>query len=261
MPPRKKRKRTNTSKEPPTSTTPATPPPVLIKDVKVFTFLDLRDNKNNVDKEHTGFRVQYRFVLNMKCCGGCKIINAMSMLLQLSEKEGGGEHNNEYEIQMKERSLEALACHVNSNEGCLSEYNSMLGVLPQSNTFRRFMWGYTQNEMRNKLLDTKRKSDESKRGHETRFNKLSEKDWEIGNAIKMKGIRHYVRAQVFDTLVLHSGKQIYRAFDMLRYMIGKVKQALNNVGFDFDEYSLASPKKYERYQIFEGMLSRANECI
>jgi hypothetical protein len=32
----------------------------------VFTFLDLRDNKNNVDKEHTGFRVQYRFVLNMK---------------------------------------------------------------------------------------------------------------------------------------------------------------------------------------------------
>jgi hypothetical protein len=51
MPPRKKRERTNTSKEPPTSTTPATPPPVLIKDVKVFTFLDLRDNKNNVDKE------------------------------------------------------------------------------------------------------------------------------------------------------------------------------------------------------------------
>jgi hypothetical protein len=92
MPPRKKRKRTNTSKEPPTSTTPATPPPVLIKDVKVFTFSDLRDNKNNVDKEHTGFRVQYRFVLNMKCCGGCKIINAMSMLLQLLEKEGGGAH-------------------------------------------------------------------------------------------------------------------------------------------------------------------------
>jgi hypothetical protein len=90
MPPRKKRKRTNTSKEPPTSTTPATPPPVLIKDVKVFTFLDLRDNKNNVDKEHTGFRVLYQFVLNMKCCGGCKIINATSMLLQLSEKEGGG---------------------------------------------------------------------------------------------------------------------------------------------------------------------------
>jgi hypothetical protein len=57
MPPRKKRKRTNTSKEPPTSTTSATPPPVLIKDVKVFTFLDLRDKKKNVDKEHTGFRV------------------------------------------------------------------------------------------------------------------------------------------------------------------------------------------------------------
>jgi hypothetical protein len=90
MLPRQKRKRTNTSKEPPTSTTPATPPPVLIKDVKVFTFLDLRDNKKNVDKEHTGFCVQYKFVLNMKCCGGCKIINAMSMLLQLSEKEGGG---------------------------------------------------------------------------------------------------------------------------------------------------------------------------
>ncbi len=90
MLPRKKRKRTNTSKEPPTSTTPATPPPVLIKDVKVFTFLDPRDNKKNVDKEHIGFRVQCRFVLNMKCWGGCKIINAMSMLLQLSEKEGGG---------------------------------------------------------------------------------------------------------------------------------------------------------------------------
>ena len=90
MPPRKKRKRSNTSKEPPTSTTPATPPPVLIKDEKVFTFLDIRDNKKNVDKEHIGFCVQYQFVLNMKCCGGCKIINAMSMLLQLLEKEGGG---------------------------------------------------------------------------------------------------------------------------------------------------------------------------
>jgi hypothetical protein len=48
---------------------------------------------------------------------------------------------------------------------------------------------------------------------------------------------------------------------MLRYMIGKVKRALNNIGFDFDEYSLVSPKKYERYQLFEGMLSRAKECI
>jgi hypothetical protein len=57
------------------------------------------------------------------------------------------------------------------------------------------MWGYAQNEMRNKLLDTKRKSDESKHGHETRFNKLNEKDWEVGNAIEMKQVRHYVRAQ------------------------------------------------------------------
>ncbi len=138
--------------------------------------------------------------------------------------------------------MEALAYHVNSNEGCLLEYNSTLGVLPQSNTFWRFMWGYMQNEMRNKLLDTKRKSDKSKRGHETRFNKLNEKDWEVGNAIKTKGIRHYVWAQVFDTLVLHSGKQIYRVLDMLCYMIRKVKQALNDVGFDFDEYSLVSPK-------------------
>jgi hypothetical protein len=70
----------------------------------------------------------------------------------------------------KERSLEALARHVNSNEGCPLDYNSTLGVLPQSDTFWRFMWGYAQNEMRNKLLDTKRKSDESKHGHETRFN-------------------------------------------------------------------------------------------
>ncbi len=84
--------------------------------------------------------------------------------------EGGGEHNNEYAIKMKEQSLEALACHVNSNKGCLLDYNSMLGVLPQSNTFWRFMWGYAQNEMRNKLLGTKKKSDESKHGHETRFN-------------------------------------------------------------------------------------------
>jgi hypothetical protein len=92
------------------------------------------------------------------------------MLLQLLEMEGGGEHNNEYAIKMKEQSLEALACHVNSNKGCLLDYNSMLGVLPQSNTFWRFMWGYAQNEMRNKLLGTKKKSDESKHGHETRFN-------------------------------------------------------------------------------------------
>jgi hypothetical protein len=96
--------------------------------------------------------------------------------------------------------------------------------------------------MHNKLLDTKRKSDESKRGYETRFNKLNEEDWEVRNAIKTKGIRHYVRAQVFDTLVLHSGKQIYRALDVLRCKIGKVKRASNDVGFDFDKYSLVSPK-------------------
>ncbi len=123
------------------------------------------------------------------------------------------------------------------------------------------MWGYAQNEMRNKLLETKKKSDESKRGHETRFNKLIEKDWEVGTAIEMKQVRHYVRAQVFDMLVLQSGKQIYCMLDMLPYMIGKVKRASNDVGFDFDEYSLVSPKKYKRHQLFEGMLSRAKECI
>jgi hypothetical protein len=57
------------------------------------------------------------------------------MSLQLSEMEGDGEHNNEYAIKMKERSLEALACNVNSNEGCLLDYNSTLGVLLQSDTF------------------------------------------------------------------------------------------------------------------------------
>jgi hypothetical protein len=60
MQPKKKRKRTNTSKEPTTSATPATPanpPPVLVNDVKVFIFFDLRDNKKNIDKEHTGFHV------------------------------------------------------------------------------------------------------------------------------------------------------------------------------------------------------------
>jgi hypothetical protein len=181
--------------------------------------------------------------------------------LQLSEKEGDGEHNNEYAIKITEQSLEALACHVNSNEGCLLDYNSMLGVLPQSDTFWRFMWGYVQNEMRNKLLETKKKSDKSKRGHETRFNKLIKMDWELGTAIEMKQVRHYVWVQVFDMLVLQSGKQIYCALDMLRYMFGKVKRASDDVGFDFDKYSLVSPKKYKRYQLFEGMLSRAKECI
>jgi hypothetical protein len=123
------------------------------------------------------------------------------------------------------------------------------------------MWRYAQNEMRNKLLETKKKSDKSKRGHETRFNELINKDWEVGTAIEMKQVHHYGRGQVFDMLVLQSGKQIYRALDMLRYMIGKVKQASNDVGFDFDKYSLVSPKKYKCYQLFEGMLSRAKECI
>jgi hypothetical protein len=182
-------------------------------------------------------------------------------LLQLSEKERDGEHNNEYAIKMKEQSLEALACHVNSNEGCLLDCNSTLGVLPQSDTFWRFMWGYVQNEMRNKLLETKKKSDELKHGHETRFDKLIEKDWEVVTAIEMKHVCHYVRVQVFGMLVLQSGKQIYPALDMLCYMIGKLKQASNDVGFDFDEYSLVSLKKYKRYQLFEGMLSRAKECI
>jgi hypothetical protein len=121
------------------------------------------------------------------------------------EKDGDGEHNNKYAIKMKNQSLEALACHVNSNEGCLLDYNSTLGVLPQSDTFWRFMWGYAQNEMRKKLLETKKKSDKSKCGHETRFNKF-EKDWEVGTAIEMKQVRHYVRAQVFDMLVLQLGK-------------------------------------------------------
>ncbi len=107
----------------------------------------------------------------------------------------------------------------------------------------------------------KKKSDESRHGHETRLNKLIEKDWEVGTAIEMKQVCHYVRAQVFDMLVLQLGKQIYRALDMSCYMIGKVKRASNNVGFDFDKYSLVSPKKYKRYQLFEGMLSRAKECI
>jgi hypothetical protein len=259
MPPRKKRKRTNTRKEPPTSTTPATPPLVLINDVKVFILFDLRDNKKNIDKVHTGFRVHYRFVLNMKCCDECNYINARSTLLQLSEKEGDGEHHNSYALKMKERSLEALACHINSNEGCLLDYNSTLGVLPQSDNFWRFMWGYAQNEMRNKLLETKKKSDKSKCGHETRFNKLIKKDWEVGTAIEMKQVRHYVWAQVFDVLVLQSGKQIFCVLFFFRYMIGKVKRASNDVGFDFDKYSLVSPKKYKRYQLFEGMLSRAKE--
>jgi hypothetical protein len=62
-------------------------------------------------------------------------------------------------------------------------------------------------------------------------------------------------------LVLQLRKQIYCALDMLRCMIGKVKQASSDIGFDFDKYSLVSPKKYKCYQIFEGMLSRVKECI
>ncbi len=123
------------------------------------------------------------------------------------------------------------------------------------------MWGHVQNEMCNKLLGTKKKSDKSKRGHETRFSKLIKKDWEVGTAIKTRQPHHYLWAQVFNTLVLQSGKQIYHALDILRYMIGKVKRASNEVGFDFDEYSLVSTKKYKHYQLFEGMLSRAKECI
>ncbi len=222
MPPKKKRKRINTSKEPPTSATPATPatqPPVLINDVNVFMFFGLRDNKKNINKEHTGFRVHYQLVLNMKCCDGCKYINARIMSLQLLEMEGDEEHNNECAIKMKEQSLGALACHANSNEGCLFDYNSTLGVLPQSDTFYRFMWGHAQNEMHNKLLGTNKKSDKLKRGHETRFNKLIKKDWEVGTAIETRQLRHYLLAQVFDTLVLQSGKQIYRALDLLHYMI------------------------------------------
>ena len=98
---------------------------------------------------------------------------------------------------MKEQSLEALVCNLNSNEGCLLDYNSTLGVLPQSDTFWRFMWGYVKNEMRKQLLETKKKSGESKRGHETRFDKLIKKDWEVGTAIEMKQVHHYVRVQVF----------------------------------------------------------------
>ncbi len=141
----------------------------------MFIFFDLRNNKKNIDKVYTGFRVHYQMVLNIKCCDGCKYINARSTSLQLSEKEGDGEHNNEYAIKVKEQSLEALTCHVNSNEGCLLDYDSTLGVLPQSDTFWRFMWGYAQNEMRNKLLEAKKKSDKLKRGHETRFNSLTGK--------------------------------------------------------------------------------------
>jgi hypothetical protein len=49
--------------------------------------------------------------MQCQCCYNCR-------------RRRGGEHNNEYAIQMKEQSLEALACHVNSNEGCLLDYNS-----------------------------------------------------------------------------------------------------------------------------------------
>ncbi len=100
-----------------------------------------------------------------------------------------------------------------------------------------------------------------KHGHGTRFNKLIKKDWEVGTAIEMRQLRHYLWVQVFDTLVFQPGKQIYCVLDMLRYMIGKVKQASNEVGFDFAKYSLVSPKKYKQYQLFEGMHSRVKECI
>jgi hypothetical protein len=84
---------------------------------------------------------------------------------------------------------------------------------------------------------------EQKRNQTNQSVGMIEKDWEVGTAIKMRQLHHYLRVQVFDMLVLHLGMQIYRALDMLRYMIGKVKQASNEVGYDFDEYFLVSPKK------------------
>ena len=99
-----------------------------------------------------------------KCYNGGKRITVTSNK-QLWELEEADE--KDYAMEIKVLTVSALERHKanasNNEKECRLDYTLKDGVLPQTDTIWRFLWGYVENEIRKFLMKKKRTPMQRKR--------------------------------------------------------------------------------------------------
>ena len=96
------------------------------------------------------------------------------------------------------------------------DYAAKEGVLPQTDMVWRYIWGYAENDIRNKLEEKYQDSKAKNKGRETRTHRVLDAYWDAGYEFKNKNQRSRASNAVMQPLVLWSGKSVTRAVKVLR---------------------------------------------
>lgn len=75
----------------------------------------------------------------------------------------------------------------------------------------RYLWVYTEREINNDKLAAESKSAASRKGHQTRAEKIEAKEWEMGDGFKDAAAKHRAKDAVLFTLEKYSQKEISKA--------------------------------------------------
>jgi len=168
MPPKKKIK---------TTTAPSS---ITVDDIIVKVVAQkLKGGAKEPDRVASDFRVHYTLVLSERCChSGGKRISVTSNSTLWSQTEDGEEQD--HALQMKALTMSALQRHKDqataNGLNCRLDYGAA-GALPRTDMMWRYLWAYSENEIRKYIMSRKAESDSKKQGHKNRASKLLDGPW------------------------------------------------------------------------------------
>jgi hypothetical protein len=119
----------------------------------------------------------------------------------------------------------------------------------------RYLWVYAEREISNDKLASESKSAASRKGHQTRAEKIEAKEWEIGDGFKDAAAKHRAKDAVLSTLETFSQKEISKAEPILRSIISDLsKEGLR-------EEEILSNKTQRRIITVDAMIESASSLI
>ena len=128
-----------------------------------------------------------------------------------------------YALIIKLITISAIERHkLNADESqtaCHLDYTAKEGVLSQTDMVWRYLWGYADNEIRNKIEEKSQDLKAKKKGRETRTQRVLDADWDTGYEFENKNHRFRERDVVMQALDLWLGTSVTRAVNVLRYII------------------------------------------
>ena len=116
------------------------------------------------------------------------------------------------------------------------DYASKEGVLPQTDIFWWYLWGYAENEIRKKLEEKSQISKANNKGHEASTQRVLDTDWDSGYEFDNNNQRFRAMNAVMLTLDFWSGTSVAREENVLRCIIYKIRDTCNQSSLPFYEY-------------------------